>query len=79
MKTEIREWYIKNYPTDDLGAEIKNNLTFNDIFEALDTYKDIYETLGVTDSIIRERVFQRLSELIGVDYDYVYEQWLKSA
>jgi hypothetical protein len=29
------------------------------------------------DSIVRERAFKKLSELLGVDYDYVYEQWLK--
>lgn len=78
MKTKIKEWYIKVYPDDELGVEINNEITFYDLFIVLDTYKDVYEALNVWDSIVRERVFGRLAELMHVDYDYVYEQWLKA-
>ena len=78
-KTRIKEWYIKEYPTDELGVEINNEITFEDLFVVLDTYKDVYEALNVWDSIVRERVFSKLADIMNVDYDYIYEQWLKSA
>lgn len=77
-KTKIKEWYIKEYPTDELGIEINNEITFEDLFVALDTYKDVYEALGVCDSIVRERCFEKLAEIMNVDYDYVYKQWLRA-
>ena len=77
-KTKIKEWYIKEYPTDELGVEIDNDITFEDLFVVLDTYKDVYEALNVWDSIVRERVFSKLAEIMKVDYDYIYEQWLRA-
>jgi hypothetical protein len=77
-KTKIKEWYIKEYPTDELGVEINNDITFYDLFVVLDTYKDVYEALNVWDSIVRERVFNKLAEIMNVDYGYIYEQWLKA-
>lgn len=73
---KIRDWYTKEYPDDELGAEISENVTFKDLFGALDTYKDVYEILGVGDSLIRERAFDRLANIMGGDYDYIYNQWL---
>lgn len=72
----VKDWYKSEYPSDELGDEINSNITFNDVFEALDNYKDIYKLLGVGDSIVRERVFDELADIMGVDYDYIYGQWL---
>lgn len=76
MELEIKQWYLENYANDTIGKELKDGVTFNDLFYTLDRYKDIYETLGDIDSIVRERVFQKLAELMQVDYDYIYDQWL---
>lgn len=78
LKLNVKEWYRGEYPTDDLVEEIKDTVTFEDIFEALDNYRDIYNEIGTTDSIVRERIFNKLATLIEVDYDYIYDQWLKS-
>lgn len=75
-KTNVREWYIKTYPHDTLAHSIAENLTFEDVFEALDRRKDIYKTLGVGDSRIRENVFAELAAIMEVDYKYIYDQWL---
>ena len=75
-KSLVKEWYIKEYSTDNLGREINEEITFYDIFYALDRYKDIYEVLGVEDSAIRERVFRKLADIMKVEYNYIYEQWL---
>ena len=76
MKTKIKEWYMEEYSTDELGAEINNEIAFEDLFVALD--KDVYEVLGVGDSIIRERCFEKLSEIMNVDYDYIFNKWLNA-
>ena len=75
-KNKVKEWYLKEYNTDELGKEINEEITFYDIFYALDRYKDIYEILGVEDSMVRERVFQKLADIMKVEYNYIYEQWL---
>lgn len=79
MNELLKEFYMRTYPTDDLGQELDDRATFQDLFNALDTYKCVYNLFGVGDSIIRERLFERLAFLLGTDYDYVYEQWLLGA
>lgn len=74
--TKIKKWYVETYPTDELGVEINEDITFYDLFVALDMHKDVYEELGVDDSIVRERAFDKLAKIMNVDYDYIYEQWL---
>ena len=71
LKLNVKEWYRGEYPTDDLVEEIKDTVTFEDIFEALDNYEDIYEVIG-------NGIFNKLATLMEVDYDYIYDQWLKS-
>lgn len=79
LKLNVKEWYRGEYSTDDLVEEIKDTVTFEDVFEALDNYEDIYEVIGNgIDSIVRERIFNKLATLMEVDYDYIYDQWLKS-
>lgn len=78
QNTKIREWYMDEYPTDELGEEIREGLTFYDLYEAMDNYMDVYRVLDVDDSIVRERVFSELAELMDVDYDYIYQQWLQT-
>lgn len=73
---KIKEWYMQEYPNDELGEELKENVTFMDLFNALDRHKNIYELIGVGDSVIRERLFTKLAKIMEVDYDYIYEQWI---
>jgi len=73
----IREFYLKNYPTDDLGLELYNTPTFAGLLNQLIVGGDVYRYIGVGDSIIRERLFERLAEELEVSYDYVYNLWLK--
>lgn len=77
---KIKEWYLKEYSTDSVGNDLLDNITFYDLFYALDRRKDIYITLfgseDLGDSLVRERIFEKLAEIMGVDYNYIYEQWL---
>ena len=74
---KIREFYVKNYPTDDLGNGINPKATFAGLLNELFVGRDVYEYLYVYDSIVRERVFEQLAEELGLGYEYVYKLWLK--
>jgi len=73
----IREFYVKNYPTDDLGMGINPKATFAGLLNQLIVNGDVYEYIYVYDSIVRERLFERLAEELEVSYEYVYKLWLK--
>lgn len=77
MSENLKSWYTAEYPSDELGSELAEDVTFEDIFNALDCGKNIYEILGVHDSVVRERVFKKLAEKMGVEYSYIYEQWVR--
>jgi hypothetical protein len=73
----IREFYLAKYPSDDMGDGINPTATFAGLLNQLIVGGDVYEYLNVYDSIIRERLFERLAEELNVKYDYVYNLWLK--
>ena len=73
----IREFYLSKYPSDDMGAGINPTATLAGLLNQLIIGGDVYEYLYVYDSIIRERLFERLAEELNVKYEYVYNLWLK--
>lgn len=73
---DIREWYQATYPDDDMGKDIIPNTDWHMLWLAIITGKDVYDILGIEDSIIRERIFQELADTMGVDYNVVYYAWL---
>ena len=72
----IREFYLEKYPTDELGVEVNDGVTFSGLLNVLFTDGNVYEYIGVGDSLVRERLFERLAEELGTPYDYVYDLWL---
>lgn len=55
-------------------------ITFATYFTVLDNYGDVYDLMGnAADSVVRERIFSQLADIIGESYDYIYDQWLKCA
>ena len=74
----IKQFYLENYPTDELGIELKDDTNFTGLLNELFTGNDIYGYIGVGDSIIRERLFEKLSEILKCSYDYVYDLWLNN-
>jgi hypothetical protein len=73
----IREYYLSKYPTDELGVELNETPTFAGLLNQLIVGGDVYRYIGVGDSIIRERLFERLAEELNVKYEYVYNLWTK--
>lgn len=74
----VRKWYMTAFPHDELGYEIKDDINFEGLDEVLEQGRDVYEYLGVADSIVRERIFDKLADLTGVDYDDIYEKWINN-
>jgi hypothetical protein len=77
----IKQYYFENYPddckSDGLGGELNENATFAGLLNQLIVGGDVYRYIGVSDSIIRERLFEGLAKELEVSYDYVYNLWLK--
>ena len=78
MNKSLRNWYIENYREDKLGQDIRPGVTFKSLLKALRLgYGSmIYDLIGVGDSIIRERLFQHLADLLHVRHEYIWDLWL---
>lgn len=75
----VRNWYLENYPTDDMGIEINESITFIELYSVLMAKRNFYEAVGNgIDSIIRERIFEKLSQELSVDYGVIYNMWLSA-
>jgi hypothetical protein len=72
----IREYYMENFPTDELGVEINENATLEGLYAVLTIGGDVYEYIGVGDSMIRERLFWAVSQLTSTPYNDLYAKWL---
>ena len=73
----IKQYYTERFPTDDLGNEIKDNVTFLGLLDILFRNLDVYDYVGVGDSLVRERVFEGLSQYSSLDYSFIYDLWLQ--
>jgi hypothetical protein len=71
----IKKWYLDTYSDDKLGNKINASADFTE----MDYYeiRHIYNYLGdEIDTIIRERVFEKLASLLGIPYSDIYDIWL---
>ena len=76
----VKRWYEMTFPADtEIVQDIRPNATFLGCLRCLDDYGDIYLYLmgNKVDSIVRERIFAKLADIMGEDYDYIYDQWMK--
>lgn len=73
----IKEFYLNQYPTDELGEDINENANFTGLITQIFGGFDIYEYIGVYDSLVRERLFQELANQLNKPYEFVYQLWLK--
>ena len=73
----LKEFYIKTFPTDELGQDLDEKATFENLWDCLNDGTDVYECFGAGDSIVRERMFSKLSKMLNISYDVIYEMWLR--
>lgn len=76
LESSVKEWYLSEFPEDDLGQTLNSKATFQGVYDNIKQVCGLYSYLGVSDSLIRERVFQKLAELLEVDYLDVYDTWV---
>ena len=72
----LKQWYMRKYPSDELGEEIRDNITSIDVWVALNCHQDLYSVLGDVDSVVRERIFEKMSRDLHCKYDDIYNLWL---
>ena len=73
IKDNIKETYHKLFETDELWEELKDELTFEDLLNTLQKGEDVYDEIGIGDSIVRERLFNILLDILQKDYDIEYD------
>ena len=77
----IKDFYTLAYESDEDMFELLNEeSTFLDLFGALHDKDNVYEVIfmnGASDSVVRERCFERLSKILNVEYKVIYDMWLK--
>lgn len=56
--------------------QIPEDLTFRKVLDGLNNEENIYDIIGVDDSVVREEIFILLSDLLDVEYDEIYQLWL---
>lgn len=70
--TNVKNWYIENYPSDELGQEINPAATLEEIY--CEPWR-VYD-LTIGDSLIRERVFDELAKRHNIEYGLIYTAWV---
>lgn len=82
MKTDyqvtmnIKDFYLSNYPSDEVGREINKDANFFGLYNELVNGGQVYEYLHVYDSLVRERLFQEMARLLNKPYSYIYNLWI---
>lgn len=76
MEQKIKTWHSLKYPDDELAEKMNEELTFKDLWEGMNAGEDVYEMLGVYDSLIREHVFSELAKRMNTKYETIYNKWL---
>ena len=72
----IRDYYLTHFPTDALGTEINPHASWGGLIDVLNNQGDVYQYIGVGDSMIRERLFWGLSQITATPYNEIYAKWL---
>jgi len=76
MNQKIKTWHSLKYPNDELAKEMDGEITFKDLWDGMKDGIDVYEMLGVYDSLIREHVFSELAKRMNTKYETIYNKWL---
>ena len=81
LKDNVKETYHKIYETDELWEDLSDEPTFEEVLDRMQKGEDFYEIVGDIDSIVRERIFSLLENILQnmgykVQYDDIYYLWL---
>lgn len=69
MKSKINVWYSYHYPNDTEALKNINAVTFGDVLKAIVTKENVYDVIGLADSIVRDSIFSEICNLLGWEYE----------
>lgn len=75
LQQQIKAFYIACFNDDEGGQELKA-VTFGELLQSLKNGVDVYSFTGACDSIVRERLFILLANILDKKYSYIYDLWL---
>ena len=78
LDSSVRDVYCQIYPNDYQREDIREDITFNDVWNGLIQGKDIYNVITDTfvDTEVRVRIFEILSVLKEYKYEEIWNLWL---
>lgn len=74
LQQQIKAFYIDCFNDVEGGQELKA-ITFGELLQALENGIEFYSYTGACDSIVRERLFILLANILGKKYSYIYDLW----
>ena len=77
MNSSIKTWYLEKYPNDQSGTYLED-ITFQELTDALPMGSELYAYAGIDSSDVRERLFIQLAELSERPYDDILSVWTDS-
>ncbi len=79
----LKQFYTQTFPTDEMGSVIHPLATFKGlekrINKGVNLYAYIFGNPHEYDSLVRERLFEKLAQLLNVDYSAIYDKWVNSS
>ena len=75
LQQQIKAFYIACFNDKEGGQELKA-ITFGELLQSLENGVEFYSYSGACDSIVRERLFILLANILGKKYSYIYNLWL---
>lgn len=80
LDENVKAWYTLNFPDDNEGDLIDNEMTFSKFFHYLSNGFTLKSIIGTDDSTVRERLFKALADSMDwATYEDIYNIWLESA
>ena len=76
INSNVKKVYRQMFPTDELGLESRNGLTFEELWIQMKKGCNFYSIINVFDSLVREHIFKLLSLVMECEYDEIYNLWL---
>ena len=84
LAINLKEWYTKEFPTDPEGEYLNKDITLQNVYDFINKYGcegpngDFYDFIGAGDSLVRERIFEKIAKELNVSYEDIYNKWLRS-
>lgn len=79
-KMNLKQLYMQEFPEEEaFFDDLNEKTTLYDVVVALNDGVDVYEVIFKDDhgdSVVRENVFNLISEALNIDYEDVYQCWL---